>query len=134
MDLVEEDISQLPKNSFRLDEIEKSWMHYLDKIKNTSIPVYNALHLYEIQVKDNFEILFLFNSNSSIQEFDNVKTEWIQQLKEKIQNFHLMVSTETKHFEKENYVLTKEEIYKKMVEINPLVDELRKSLNLDIFG
>ena len=80
-----------------------------------------------------FEIYFLFETNAKCAEFETIKAELLYQLHQKLKNSYITIQSKIGNFESKNYVQTKEEMYRKMVQKNPLIEELRKNLDLDFY-
>ncbi len=125
--------ASLPNESFTLKQVEEVWEIFLNELQRKDSLKFNALETYQIEEKRNNEIHFLFETNAKCAEFETIKAELLQQLHQKLKNSYITIHAEIGNFESKNYVQTKEEMYRKMVEKNPLIEELRKKLDLDFY-
>lgn len=98
---------------------------------NHEIPIYHALQTAEIEVKDQYKILFKFSSSSTKAEFE-LKKDWLtKQFRANLSNYLIELETEVTQLNQENYVLTKEEKFKKMAEKNPVLWKMKETMGLD---
>ncbi|GER60501.1 hypothetical protein ULMA_26090 [Patiriisocius marinus] len=78
-------------------------------------------------------LIHLVFPNETIKiEMEREKYELLQFLRKKLQNYDVDLSIEVDEKEMKRYAYTTKEKYEKLVAINPLLEELRKTFDLDI--
>ncbi len=123
----------LPKQMFTEQDVLNCWNLFLTELQaQHKIPVYNALHTGKIKLKDNFRILFEFNSGSLVNEFDLEKDNLMRLMREKLNNHFIEFETKISHQKSENFVKTKGDIFNEMVKKNPILLKMKDELGLDI--
>lgn len=123
----------LPNENYTILQIEEVWKEFLSELQQKDSLKFNVLETYKIEENRNNEIYFLFETNAKCAEFETIKAELLYQLHQKLKNSYITIQSKIGNFESKNYVQTKEEMYRKMVQKNPLIEELRKNLDLDFY-
>ena len=78
-------------------------------------------------------LIHLVFPNQTIKiEMEREKYELLQFLRKKLQNYEVDLSIEVDEKEMKRYAYTTKEKYEKLVALNPLLEELRKTFDLDI--
>ena len=78
-------------------------------------------------------LIHLVFPNETIKiEMEREKYELLQFLRKKLQNYDVDLSIEVDEKEMKRYAYTTKEKYEKLVEMNPLLEELRITFDLDI--
>lgn len=130
-DKVEEvDINNLPKKSFSQEQLTEVWMEYAYQIKKQDLDFFSTLSSFLpfINSEDNVEVTV----HNSTQEADilKMKPELLTYVRKTIQNYDLDFEILVDKAEAKEIAVTPQEKYAKLVEKNPLLDDLRKKLDL----
>lgn len=117
---------------FSFEDLKLFWDLFLSDLETENkMASFNALQSAKIRLRDNFLIEVEFSSSSMSKEFEHLKERLVGFLREKLNNnvieFKLLVSER----ETENFIKLPAEIFKEMVEKNPILLKLKKDLDLD---
>ncbi len=126
---------ELPKDDFTLEKVLLIWQEFLTQLKETNNTAHNGLKETKIELSANNkdEIIFIYISLSSLQEFDNYRPKFIIKIKALLNNFSINIISKIEELKNFNLVVTKEDVYQQMAQNNPLLEKLREKLDLDIY-
>jgi len=119
-------------HKFSSSELEKSWNKLIQvKLKIGEKNIASVLRLSKPELKLNNLIKFEVPSESIKNELDNIKSDLLFFLKNELKNeeINIVFKLNEKIITKKAY--TFEEKYKKLYEINPKIDKLKKEFGLD---
>lgn len=123
----------LPKTAFTIEELQKYWSEYADKLQNDGKMVFsNMMRAHQPKLITDTEVEFLLDHTSAELEFQDNRTNLATYLKMKLNNFHIQISprvAEEKEVEKKAY--TNRDKLKQLQDENPALAELVKKLDLD---
>ncbi|MDX9704180.1 MAG: hypothetical protein RBT46_00535 [Weeksellaceae bacterium] len=100
--------------------------------KENKIVTFNALQNSKLELQDNFIIQIKFNSASMENEFKLEQESIVQFLRKKLNNYSLSFNVEIHHDETENFIKSKEEIFKEMIKENSILLKMKEKFGLDL--
>ena len=122
----------LPENDFTEKDLFEAWDAYTDKIKSDGkFNLLSHLTMGKPSLKGS-TIHLEFPNNTIKVEVERAQYDLLLFIKEKLQNFSLILEISVNETVEKKYAYTPQEKYSKLLEINPLIDELRKKLHLDL--
>lgn len=126
------DTSNLPKEPFTHADFYVHWKKYisiLSKQGNKILP--SILSASEPVLKDTV-ITLTYPNAMMVSEVKKQQTHVLNYLRDKLRNYQISFNLVLDEKEEKSYAYTPEEKYNKLRELNPLIDELRKKLYLDL--
>lgn len=128
--LVDENKPATPFSQQQLDELWKVYVsNHIDK-KNRSL--YLTLNSREPELKNEFVLEFPVENKIQAQQLEAVSLDLVNYLREKLNNFSVVLKSPVREVEKEKTYYSAEERYKYLAEKYPIIEKLRKKLDLDI--
>jgi len=122
-----------PATPFSQEQMAELWMAYvsnhIDK-KNRSL--YLTLNSRAPDLKDGFILEFSVENIIQKQQIETISLDLVQYLREKLINYSIVLKTPIREGEKQKTYYSAEERYKYLAEKYPIIEKLRKSLDLDI--
>ena len=85
-----------------------------------------------VLMKDGYTIKLELPNEGSKVDFDNSKIELLGYLRGKLHNHDIVIETHVNETVEKKYAFTPEERYERLKAINPALDLLRKTFDLDI--
>lgn len=127
--IVEED---LPDGHFSNIDVENEWKVFLKRLSKENIVAYHAIQNFTLHKTDEHEITLEYVSESARVEFDKVKDDFLSHFKHKYKNYRIQLIYQ----KNEQQIIintgnTKREIFKQMMEVNPLLKDLNDMMNFD---
>jgi DNA polymerase-3 subunit gamma/tau len=131
----EENAEPAVKNIFSQADLERAWNEYSDLLeKEGRLSMHAALVKRKPELKEDFRILFGIDNPSLEKDISDIKMELVSFLRKKLNNNQVQLSTiidkEGTDTGKKPY--TSKEKYDHMAAKNPVLNELRKQLDLEI--
>lgn len=128
--LVDENKPATPFSQQQLDDLWVTYVgNHIDK-KNRSL--YLTLNQRVPVLKDGFVLEFPVENKVQKQQIEPVSLDLVNYLREKLNNFSIVLKTPVQEVEKEKTYYSAEERYKYLAEKFPIIEKLRKKLDLDI--
>jgi hypothetical protein len=122
-----------PTTPFSKEQMAELWKSYVRKnIDKKDRSLYLTLNSRVPEVKDNFELEFPIENVIQKQQIEAVSLDLVNHLREQLNNFLIVLKTPIRKGEKQKTYYSAEERYKYLAEKYPIVEKLRKSLDLDI--
>lgn len=122
-----------PATPFSQEQLNELWVTYvsnhIDK-KNRSL--YLTLNQRTPDLKDGFILDFPVENKIQKQQIESISLDLVNYLREKLNNFSILLKTSVREVEKEKTYYSAEERYKYLAEKFPIIEKLRKKLDLDI--
>ena len=126
------DEDNLPTEDFTEEQMQKAWHAYTKKIeKEGKFNLYSHLTMGIPRLEGTLIHLVFPNSTIKV-EVERAKYELLTYLRTTLQNYDIDLSIEIDEAEIKRYAYTTREKFEKLVEKNPLLDQLRKEFDLDI--
>jgi len=123
----------LPKNSFKHEELLKHWDNYVKKIEEQGRHNLAAiLKIDEPKLKENYIIGIEFPNSTNKIEVEREKTELLKYLRISLNNYAIDLDITVNEIIEKKFVYTNEEKFQKLKEKNPSLEALKKSFNLEL--
>jgi DNA polymerase-3 subunit gamma/tau len=123
--------SSMPKETFDFEKLEGVWNAYLNSLKFTLPGFSSALLKYKPKLKDNFVIEFQIDNKIIANDRINI-SELQSHLKKELNNYSLSIHPLIVEKQEQKSVYTDQDKFRKMVDKNPNVLELKQKLDLEI--
>ena len=124
---------ELPVDSFTQEDLEKHWRSYQEQ-KN-KLREQNLASLFQLStpkiIPEN-QIEYVVPSPLNKVELEREFVYFLPYLREALNNHSIKITLVVKESEEKNFIYTPEEKYNRLREINPVIDQLRKELDLDL--
>lgn len=127
------DLANLPKTNFTEQQVLGFWKDYLNKLKDVHFPLYNAMQGVKLSLSTPLTVLFTLSSKTIQTDFENHKTDFAEKLKKHLNNYHVQLSFQIQESKETKVRGSKEEIYQAFLEVNPLIEKLKKDFHLDLY-
>jgi len=123
---------ELPKKTFSEKEMQVVWKKYIQKIDAEG--KYNlSSNLEMVTPVLKGTIIHLEYPNNTIKlDVERAKHDLLSYIKEELQNFEIDLEITVNETETKKYAYTPQEKYERLKEINPLIEDLRKELGLEL--
>lgn len=125
---------ELPTEAFSETDMRLLWNKFAQRLSDTGqkiMATYMQINDPELQ-KDGFTIKLELPNEGSKVDFDNNKIELLGYLRGKLHNHDIVVETHVNETVEKKYAFTPEDRYERLKNINPALDLLRKTFDLDI--
>lgn len=123
----------LTSDSFSKSEFQDFWTIYLNKLKESKTATFHVLTTAKWRLSDENNIIFTFDSAAVSSEFENIKENLLKELRKDFNNYKIQISSEiSKSKIKKKYIKSRADIYKEIIKLNPMVEDIRIKLGLDI--
>ncbi len=124
--------SDLPKDSFELQTLEKFWKHYTEEIRKKGKQNMAAiLSMYPVDLQADHLIQFTVANELNKVEFEREMELLLPYLRKELNNFSIKITTEVAEIVKEENIYTPTEKYQHLLKVNPALEVLRKNFDLD---
>ena len=122
-----------PATPFSQQQLDELWFTYVSKhIDKKNRSLYLTLKQRSPELKDDFILDFPIENKIQKQQIEAVSLDLVNYLREKLNNFSIVLRNLIKVVEKEKTYYSAEERYKYLAEKYPIIEKLRKKLDLDI--
>lgn len=122
----------LPREAFSKAAYQVEWEKYIDILNKQGEKMLGGI-LSAISYNVDKEIVRLtFPNSMMLEEVKKNQTSILNFLRDKLQNYHLKFDLYLDEKTEKKFIYTPQEKYEKLKEKNPLIEELRKKLHLDI--
>jgi len=122
-----------PATPFEVEQMAKHWKDYVSShIDQKNRSLYAILNSRIPEVKDNFNLDFPVENTIQKQKIEAASLELVSYLRERLNNFSIVLRVMVKEGIKEKSYYTTEERYKYLADKYPIIEKLRKNLDLDI--
>lgn len=128
----EEVQKELPKKDFSEVDLLATWNEYAELIKNNDLDIYTTLTKNAPTLRDNNTIHLKIFNKAQEHDLSEIKAELLAFIRNRLNNFEISLTTFIEKGAAEEGLYTSADKYKKLVEKNPLLEELRKKLDLEI--
>ncbi|MEE1898652.1 hypothetical protein GN157_11620 [Flavobacterium rakeshii] len=125
---------ELPTEAFSETDMRLLWNKFAQRLSDTGqkiMATYMQINDPELQ-EDGFTIKLELPNEGSKVDFDNNKIELLGYLRGKLHNHDIVVETHVNETVEKKYAFTPEDRYERLKNINPALDLLRKTFDLDI--
>jgi len=121
------------KSEFTTEQLHECWLQYAETIGKEKPRMFTFLKNHLPELKDEFNIVVNFNNSAQLDEFiTEIKKDLTEYLINGLDNNIFMIMPELPEEAADGKQLyTQEEKYKYLRKKNPLIDQLKKEINLD---
>ncbi len=127
----EEDLTGKPADAFDQEKLNGIWKSLADQYKTVK-SLYATLIRRQPEIRENHQIIFTVDNKIQKTEFDDRKMEILPVLREKLDNYQIMLEVDVNELEGEKKPYTPQEKFNKMVAKNPALKKLKDQLDLEI--
>jgi DNA polymerase-3 subunit gamma/tau len=120
-----------PQEVFSTPAFEQAWRDFLGHIAHRK-SIHGMLVAHSPELKNLTEVHFTLANNTQVGYLQSVKQELLNYLREKLNNYAISLHSRIEETTSEKRPYTGEEHYKAMLEINPLLDKLRKAFDAEL--
>ncbi len=129
----EKEKQEVLSNTFDNVSLNSAWKEYSSNLeKNGNNSLSSLMEMNEPYINDNNNINFKVPSKSNKKELDFEKEKIIKYLKDKLKNGNIVLEIIIDKETNKEYYATPKEKFEKLSEINPLLNQFKKDLKLDL--
>tara|TARA_R110001592_G_C13191679_1_gene752839 strand:+ start:1966 stop:3762 length:1797 start_codon:yes stop_codon:yes gene_type:complete len=121
-----------PQDAFDLEQLQKVWQLFLEKAKSDRQRVTLATLSDKPLTVDGPKVTLTLDNNIQEQSFEAIKRDLLYFLREKLNNYALNISVKIVEGTQKLEPYSPQEKYQYLLEKNPLLEQLRTDLNLEI--
>lgn len=119
-------------SEFTEEELQEAWKSYTEKIERRGNKILASVYNSDQPILKNKKIYIeLPNETMKISVLQD-QANLMKFLKEKLDNTEISLEIKVNHVQEKKYAFTPREKYQKLVEVNPSIEKLRKTFELDI--
>ncbi len=128
-----EDLSKKPKTPFTEAQLNAKWKSYCYLIqKEGKGGLYATLTKHPVVIKENFLLELILDNEIQELELSTAKVNLLNFLRKELNNYQIDLKTSINVNIKETKHLTNKDKFLQMAEKNPVLNNLREKLGLDI--
>ena len=130
---VEENYDNHPKDTFTEKKLQELWTNYVDLLNKKGERSMASIVGTDLpKLEENFKVSFTVPNKLMEDQFRKGRPKLLNFLREKLNNFGIDILVTLNETIEKKFAYTPQEKYNKMKEINPLLDKLRKTFELDM--
>jgi len=122
----------LETRDFSEAELISVWKEYAEEFKQRDLDIYTTLTRHTPKLEDKCIINLKLDNKAQEHELTDLKVELLGYLRQKLNNYNVDIKTYIEKDSEEKGVYTPADKYKKLAAKNPLIEELKKKLDLDL--
>jgi len=135
-DKKEEEIEDKPINianqkPFTLDDLMAKWTEFAE-IHEDNKHIYNTLIKNKPNLINDTDLVLTLDNNTQEHYLNEIRTDLLTHVRKGLQNFAISLNIEITAKEEVKSLYTPDEKYKHMAEINPIIVDLKKRMDLDL--
>ncbi len=132
-EVVEENYDNHPKDAFTLEDLQKFWKQYQEKMfQKGERNIASILSTNTPNLKDESVILFELPNNLMRDQMLQARPKLLGFLREKLNHYGIDIELTVNEVTQKKFAYTNLEKYQKLKEINPLIEDLKNRFELDI--
>lgn len=129
----EENFDNHPKDFFTQEALQNLWKEYVALlIKKGERSMASIVGTDTPQLGENYKISFSVPNKLMEDQFRKGRPNLLNFLRERLNNYGIDILVNLNEAVEKKFAYTPQEKYKKMREINPLIDKLRQTFELDM--
>jgi len=129
----EKEYDEKLNNEFNAEKLKLKWTQYSKNLsENGNNSLSSLLEISEPNIFQNNKIIFTVPSKSNKKEIDNDKENLMKFLRSELQNDLIELEVVVDKSTSKEYYSTPQEKFEKLNKINPLLDQFKKDLKLDL--
>ena len=130
---IEVNYDEHPKEVFTEETLQKFWKEYVDLLNKKGEKSMASIVGTELpKLKNQFKISFTVPNKLMEDQFKKGKPKLLNFLRENLNNFGIDILVTLNEKIEKKFAYTPKEKYQKMIELNPLLEKLRHTFELDI--
>ena len=124
--------TNLPEDPFKLEQVESLWKQYIENIrKEWKSNIAAIMSMNKVSLNENFELRFVVANEMNQVEMSREMERLLPFLRNGLNNQSLSIKLEISETTKEDAVYSPIEKYQLLLKINPNLDSLRSTFDLD---
>lgn len=120
----------LPRESYGQTQLTEAWMEYAYSIKKGDLDFFSTLSSFLPVIKSDGKVEVEVHNTTQGSDIEKMKQQLLHKVRAVLKNFDFDFEIIVNKAEAKVIAITPQEKYAKLVEKNPLLDELRKKLEL----
>ena len=130
---IEVNYDQHPKEVFTEKKLQKLWKEYVDLLNKKGEKSMASIVGTDLpKLKDQFKISFTVPNKLMEDQFKKGKPKLLKFLREQLNNYGIEIILTLNETVEKKFAYTPQEKYLKMKEMNPLLEKLRQTFELDM--
>ena len=129
---VEVDLTKMPKEDFSQADFQVYWKKYIDILTKQGDKILPSILSASEPILKDTQINLTYPNAMMLAELKKNQVHVLNYLRRKLNNYQISFNLILNESEEKKYAYTPEEKYHKLRELNPLIDELRKTFHLDL--
>ncbi|MFZ6052699.1 DNA polymerase III subunit gamma/tau [Halocola ammonii] len=121
----------LPRDPFSQEQLKAAWKKYAVETDHEKMSI-EALFKLEPSKRDEQMIDLKLQNNTQVDYLNEVRGEVLVFLKKELNNFYIELNAKVELSNEKGGYMSDKDIYDSMLKKNPLLDELRRKLKLDL--
>ena len=117
---------------FNHDDLVSEWKSYTEKLKKKGEKILASILESQIPELNDREIRLTFPNETMKLDLQREENRLMSHLKKKLRNTHISLKIKVDESTSRKYAFTPQEKYEKLKEVNPLIDKLRATFDLDV--
>jgi DNA polymerase-3 subunit gamma/tau len=126
------DYSKMPKEAFTQAEFYVQWKHYISILNKQGDKMLGSILNSSDPVLNENTVNLTYPNAMMLEEVKKNQTHVLNYLRDKLKNYQISFNLILDEKQEKNYAYTPEEKYRKLKEINPSLEDFRRTLFLDI--
>jgi DNA polymerase III subunit gamma/tau len=130
----EVDLSKMPKDPFDQARLSMVWKEFANKLRAEGKDnLASSMVTNEAVLHENYKVLLEFDNTIQMDMFSDYRPVLLDYIRTKLNNWQVSIVIKVKSAggNKNAYLLPKD-IYKQLADKNPILDQLKKTFNLEI--
>ncbi len=128
----EEKHTPLERQAFNETDLLTAWKEYAEQIKERDLDIYTTLTRHTPKLEGQKTVLLKLDNKAQEHEVTEIKVELLGFIRHRLNNFEVELKTFIEKGAEEKGLYTSADKFKKMAEKNPMLEELKKRLDLDL--
>lgn len=120
-----------PREMFTQDDLKKAWEKFAVQTSHEKMSI-QALFKLTPEKLDDEKVRLILHNETQVDYLNEVKPKVVAFLKQELNNYYIELSADVELSGKKGGYITDKERYDQMLKKNPLLDELRRKLNLQL--
>jgi len=131
--IVEENYDDYPKTIFTTKQLELYWKEYANSLEKKGEQSMAAIiSIGKPVLSENFKISFSVSNSLMQDQFQKVRPNLLQFLREKLNNYGIDILVTLDETISKKFAYTPQEKFDKLKEKNPMIEKLRQTFELDL--
>ncbi len=123
------DLNQ-PQQPFTAEALQQCWTGFTDELKNQGLA--SVLRMNKPELQENYAVQFLVANAAAEEQLNSIKPDLLAFLRTRLNNKAIMLTIMVNKAEAGRKMFTDQEKYKRMAELNPEIEKLRKAFDLTL--